>query len=236
MNAKDIQGRLRSLGDPVVAAQSARFFKSGPGEYGEGDVFIGVRVPMLRRLAKEFRNLPDDETVKLLRSEIHEARVLALLILVLSVDKSAGTRPKEAYDLYLANTAWINNWDLVDCSAPQVVGGYLHDRSRKPLYKLAKSNSLWERRISVLATLHFIRYYDFKDTLQIAKLLLDDRHDLIHKAVGWMLRETGKKNEPTLERFLEEHAAQMPRTMLRYAIERLPERRKREFMAARIPQ
>ncbi|MDR3638523.1 MAG: DNA alkylation repair protein [Isosphaeraceae bacterium] len=221
-NASALQAHLRGLGTPEAAAIAARYFKTGPGQYGEGDVFLGIRVPVLRKLAREHRALPTDELVMLLRSAIHEERLLALLILVESVSKANEATKREVYDLYLAHTAHINNWDLVDSSARDVVGGYLHDKDRSPLYRLARSASLWERRIAIIATHHFIARDDFADTLAIAEILLDDRHDLIHKATGWMLREVGKRNEPALARFLRRHAATMPRTMLRYAIERYP--------------
>jgi 3-methyladenine DNA glycosylase AlkD len=233
MNAQQCQARLRSLGSPADAAFLARFFKTAPGEYGEGDVFIGVRVPAIRKVAREFRSLPLPEVVRLLHSEIHEERLAALAILVLQTAKCDAATRKQVYDLYLANTKHINNWDLVDLSAPQLVGVYLNDRSRRPLDRLAKSAWLWDRRISILATFHFIRQGDFDDTLRIAETLLADRHDLIHKAVGWMLREVGKRDQPVLEQFLEEHCRTMPRTMLRYAIERLPEKKRRAYMTRR---
>jgi 3-methyladenine DNA glycosylase AlkD len=231
MNALECQDRLRSLGKPADAAFLARFFKTGPGEYGEGDVFIGVRVPAIRRVAKEFRALPLDEVERLLHSEVHEARLAALVILVLQTAKGDAELRRRVYDLYLANTKHINNWDLVDLSAPQLVGAYLEDRSRRPLDRLAASCWLWDRRISILATFHFIRRGDFDDTLRIAATLLVDRADLIHKAVGWMLREVGKRDQPALERFLRLHCPTMPRTTLRYAIERFPEKKRRTYLA-----
>jgi 3-methyladenine DNA glycosylase AlkD len=231
MNARECQSRLRSLGNPADAAFLAGFFKTGPGEYGDGDLFIGVRVPVIRKVAKEFNSLPPAEVVRLLHSEIHEERLVALMILVLQTTKSDGETRKRVYDLYLANTKYINNWDLVDLSAPQLVGAHLNDKSRRPLYRLAKSSWLWDRRISILATFHFIRHADFDDTLRIAETLLADRADLIHKATGWMLREVGKRDQAVLEGFLEQHCRTMPRTMLRYAIERLPEQKRRAYMA-----
>jgi 3-methyladenine DNA glycosylase AlkD len=209
------QQRLRSLGCPQRAAILACFFKTGPGEYGEGDRFIGVKVPVIRQVAKEFKNLPLAEIECLLHSEIHEERLLALVILVGQFEKSDRTTRKRIYHLYLANTRHINNWDLVDLSAPQIVGGYLQNRSRNPLDRHAKSASLWERRISIVATHWFIRHGDHADTLRIAEKLLNDRVDLIHKAVGWMLREVGKRDVVVLEAFLGEHCRVMPRTMLR---------------------
>ncbi len=222
--------RLRSLGCPQQAAILARFFKTGPGQYGEGDRFIGVKVPATRKVAKEFGNLPVPEVESLLHSDIHEERLLALVILVARFQKGDGAARKSIYNLYLANTRLINNWDLVDLSAPQIVGGYLESRNRRPLDRLAKSASLWERRISVVATHWFIRCGDFADTLRIAEKLLGDKEDLIHKAVGWMLREVGKRNTAALEEFLGKHCAIMPRTMLRYAIERFTEEKRQKYL------
>jgi 3-methyladenine DNA glycosylase AlkD len=231
MNARECQTRLRSLSNPDDAAFLAGFFKTGPGEYGEGDVFIGVRVPAIRKVAKEFKSLPLPEVVRLLHSKIHEERLAALVILVLQTAKGDAETRKRVYDLYLANTKHINNWDLVDLSAPQLVGAYLEDKSRKPLFRLAKSPWLWDRRIGILATFHFIRRGDLDDTLKIAEMLLGDKQDLIHKAVGWMLREVGKRDQAVLEAFLQEHCLAMPRTMLRYAVERFPETKRRAYLA-----
>ncbi len=233
MKAQDVQARLRSLGDPKDASFLTRYFKTGPGEYGEGDLFIGVRVPVVRKIAAEFKTLPTPEVVRLLHSNIHEERLTALVILILQTAKSDVETRKKAYDLYLANSGYINNWDLVDLSAPQIVGAYLEERSRRPLYRLAKSSSLWERRISILATFRFIKRNDFDDTLKIAEMLLNDREDLIHKAVGWMLREVGKRNQNALEAFLDEHGRVMPRTMLRYAIEKFPEKKRQAYLKRR---
>jgi 3-methyladenine DNA glycosylase AlkD len=234
MTARRVQTRLRSLADPGFAAVSTRFFKTGPGEYGDGDVFIGVRVPAIRKVAKEFKGLHLPEVESLLHSEIHEERLFALVILVLQFEKGNDATRKRIYDLYLANTQHINNWDLVDLSAPQIVGGYLESRSRKPLYRLAKSSSLWERRICILATFHFIRQGDFADTLTIAESQLGDQEDLIHKAVGWMLREVGKRDLATLEGFLGKHCRAMPRTTLRYAIERFSEEKRLGYLNGTI--
>ena len=233
-DAKSAQRQLRSLGCPEQAANLARFFKTGPGEYGEGDRFIGVKVPVIRKVAKEFKGLPLAEIKCLLHSEIHEERLLGLVILVGQFQKGNDATRKSIYDLYLANIQHINNWDLVDLSAPQIVGGYLETRRRQPLDRLAKSASLWERRISIVATHWFIRRGDFADTLRIAEKLLGDKEDLIHKAVGWMLREVGKRDVAVLEEFLAEHCGVMPRTMLRYAIERLPEKKRRDYMNGRV--
>jgi 3-methyladenine DNA glycosylase AlkD len=231
MNAREFQIRLRSLSNPDDAAFLAKFFKTGLGEYGQGDVFIGVRVPAIRKVAKQFKLLPLSEVVHLLHSPIHEERLAALVILVLQTARGNSETRKRGYDMYLANITCINNWDLVDLSAPQIAGVYLEDKSRRPLYRLAKSKSLWERRISILATLHFIRQKDFADTLKIAEILFSDKEDLIHKAVGWMLREVGKRDQQAEEEFLERHYRIMPRTMLRYAIERFPERKRQSYLS-----
>ena len=230
MTAREIQTRLRRLGDPRAAAHAARYFQTGPGQYGEGDCFLGIRVPVLRKLAREFRAVPLDQALILLRSEVHEDRLLALLILVLVASRGDEPTRRRVYDDYLDHTRFVNNWDLVDTSAPTIVGGYLVDKARKPLYRLAKSTMLWERRIGIVATGHFIRNGDFGDTLAIAELLLADPHDLIHKAAGWMLREVGKRDEPVLEAFLRQHGRVMPRTMLRYAIERFPVERRCAYL------
>ncbi|MEI6863475.1 MAG: DNA alkylation repair protein [Candidatus Omnitrophota bacterium] len=209
------------------------FFKTGPGEYAEGDIFIGINVPILRILAKKYQCLPFNETLRLLKSHIHEERLLSLFILILKYRK-AGPREKEKiYKTYLRNSKYINNWDLVDVTAKHIVGDYLYDKNRKELYKLARSGSLWERRIAVLATFHFIERGDYKDTLKIAKILLLDKHDLIHKAVGWMLREVGKRDIRAEERFLGKSYSRMPRTMLRYAIERFPENKRLRYLKRR---
>jgi 3-methyladenine DNA glycosylase AlkD len=235
MAVQNIQTRLRSLGDLKDAAFLTGFFKTGPGQYGEDDMFIGVRAPVVRRVAKEFQRLPLADAECLLHSPIHEERLAALVILVTQAAKADAKTSNQIYDLYLANTKYINNWDLVDVSAPQIVGAFLADTSRKPLYRLAKSSWLWDRRISILATFHFIRRNDFDDTLKIAALLLGDREDLIHKAVGWMLREVGKRDVAVLRDFLERHGRLMPRTMLRYAIERFPEKQRLAFLRRTRP-
>jgi 3-methyladenine DNA glycosylase AlkD len=229
-NAEAARQRLRGLACPQQATILARFFKTGPGEYGEGDQFIGVKVPVIRSVARDFRELPLDEVERLLHSEVHEDRTLALVILVNRFTKGDDSVRKRVFDLYLTNTRHINNWDLVDISAPQIVGGYLTKRSRTLLHRMAKSASLWERRIAILATFHFIRLNDFADTLKIAVMLLADKEDLIHKAVGWMLRELGKRDTATLVTFLAQHRRAMPRTMLRYAIERFPEQERRKYL------
>lgn len=233
MTASEAREELKVLASPEVAAISAKFFKTGPGQYGAGDVFIGVRVPALRKLARDFRDLPLEEVEVLLHSPIHEERLLALLILVAVAAKADERHKQTIFNFYLSNTRYINNWDLVDTSAPALVGAYLLDKSRNPLMKLAKSSNLWERRIAIIATQHFIRRGEFEDTLKISQILLSDTEDLIHKAAGWMLREVGKRHEPTLTTFLEQHGTVMPRTMQRYAIERLSPKQRQEFMLSK---
>lgn len=224
-----LQSDLLALASTQKAKSSAWFFKTGPGEYGEGDVFIGVTVPEQRKVAAKYKDLPLLEIKQLLRSKEHEYRLTALFILVKQFKHGDEKKQRQIFDLYLKNTKWINNWDLVDSSAPYIVGGFLKNRPRAMLYDLAKSNSLWERRIAMLSTLAFIVDGDPRDALKIAKLLLKDEHDLIHKAVGWMLREVGKRCKLEDELiFLDKHYRKMPRTMLRYAIERL-EQNSRDF-------
>jgi 3-methyladenine DNA glycosylase AlkD len=215
------------------AAVLQRFFKTGPGEYGEGDVFLGVRVPAIRALVRETRGrVGRSAAYALLDSPLHEARMLGLLILVDRFHRGDEEERRSIYDAYLGATARINNWDLVDLSAEHIVGGWLLTRDRRVLDRLARSEWLWDRRIAVLATFHFIRRGQFEDTLRLAAHLLGDSHDLMHKAVGWMLREVGKRSPDTLRGFLAAQAAVMPRTMLRYAIERLPDAERRRWMAA----
>ncbi len=230
MRAQEIRNRLRSLADKEKAKVLQGFFKTGPGQYGEGDVFLGVTVPVLRKLAKEYCDASLSDTMKLLRSTIHEERLLALLLLISVYSNGDDSGKKKIYNLYLNHTRYINNWDLVDLSAPHIVGKYLTDKSRLPLYDLAKSHDLWNKRIAIVSTLHFIRQNDFLDTLNISGLLINESHDLIHKAVGWMLREVGKRDIQREERFLKRHHREMPRTMLRYAIERFPERKRKKYL------
>lgn len=226
----EIQSRLRSLASPETARILQGFFKTGPGQYGDGDVFLGIKVPVIRTVAKEFQNIGLDTVVALLHSRLHEERLLALLFLMRIFDAGSIQERQSAYRAYLANATWINNWDLVDMSAPHIVGAYLADQERTTLYQLILSPSLWERRIAMVATLHFIRRNDFDDTLLLAEHLLNDREDLIHKASGWMLREVGKRSQERLETFLQQHSGSMPRTMLRYAIERLPETLRQAYL------
>lgn len=220
--ADEIVARLQALGDPEHARFVAGYFRTGPGEYAEGDRFLGIRVPVLRRLVREYRGLPLERMAELLRSPWHEARLLACLLLADAYPRGEAAARDAIYRLYLGNTAYINNWDLVDSSAPHVVGAHLQSGDRTVLEELAGSESLWERRIAILATQHLIRQGEFGTTLTIAEMLVDDRHDLIHKAVGWMLREVGNRDRAAEEAFLRRHHRTMPRTMLRYAIEKFP--------------
>jgi len=223
---------LNGAADPEQARSLRRFFKTGPGEYGEGDIFLGIRVPVLRTLVKKYRGvitLPDIK--KLLASPCHEKRLFSLLLMIDTFRAQQALR-REIFGFYLANTRHINNWDLVDLSAPHIAGAFLQGKSRRPLYRLARSQNLWERRIAMVATLHYIRQGEADTALSIAGILLHDEHDLIHKAVGWMLREVGKRcGVEAEEAFLRRHCTAMPRTMLRYAIERFPEHRRRAFLS-----
>ena len=223
MTVAAARAALRAAADPEKARVLQGFFKTGPGQYGEGDRFLGINVPALRKFAREFQSLSLADVTGLLQGSWHEERVLALFILVRQYERGDEKTRDAIYRLYLASTERINNWDLVDGSAPYIVGPHLRERSRAPLYKLAKSKSLWERRIAILATFHFIKHNDYDDAIRIAEILLHDDHDLIHKAAGWMLREIGNRDRAVEEAFLRKHAAQMPRTMLRYAIEKFPE-------------
>lgn len=231
---KNARERLRSAADPARAEFSRRFFKTAPGEYGHGDVFIGITVPALRRVVREFQALPLDDAVKLLSSTIHEERLMAVLILVRKFAKGSSEDQERIYGAYLANTRFINNWDLVDASAEYIVGAFLRDRSRRPLHALARSKNLWERRISILSTFHFIKHDEFEEALKIAEKLVADDEDLIHKAVGWMLREIGKRDLATEESFLKKHYQKMPRTMLRYAIEKFPETKRQAYLKGNV--
>lgn len=232
--AEDVLRVLSRLGDPARAEGLSRFFKTGPGEYAEGDRFRGIPVPVLRRTARSFQNLPLEEAEKLLASPFHEDRLFALLVLIRIYARGGDTSRRKVYALYLRNTSRINNWDLVDVSAPHIMGAFLAEKDKKPLDRMARSKSLWERRIAILATLHFIRQGVLEETLRIARILLEDPEDLVQKAVGWMLREVGKRDQGKLESFLDAHFRQMPRTMLRCAIEKLPERKRRPYLLGKV--
>jgi 3-methyladenine DNA glycosylase AlkD len=234
MNAKKVMAALRVVSETKSISVLQGFFKTGPGQYGEGDIFIGVRVPAARKVAKQFLHLPEEELKKLLNSSIHEERLCALLILVERFKKGDSKDQKIIFTLYMQSAAQINNWDLVDLTAPYIPGPYLFDKDRKQLFKFAKSPLLWERRIAIVSTHYFIRQNDFQDTLDISEILLNDQEDLIHKAVGWMLREVGKRDQDAEETFLKKHYHSMPRTMLRYAIEKFPEEKRQAYLKGLI--
>lgn len=234
LNLKSLKKELKSKASSEKAKILKRFFKTGPGEYGEGDIFLGLKVGDSREIAKKYQNLSLKETEKLLHSKIHEERVVALLILIHKFQTDNKRLEEKVFKFYLKNTKYINNWDLVDLSAHKIIGEYLRDKSKAILYKLAKSKNIWERRIAIMSTFQFIKNNEFKETLKISKLLLKDEHDLIHKAVGWGLREVGKKSLVVEEKFLKTHYKKMPRTMLRYAIERFPEKRRQAYLKGKI--
>lgn len=228
MRLYDLKKELRASADPERARNLAWFFKTGKGQYGYGDRFIGLTVPTVRRIAHRYVHLPLTDVATLLASPIHEHRFAALEILVAQYERE---KSKAIFDFYLKHTKFVNNWDLVDTSAPYIVGEHLLKRPRKVLYRLAKSKNLWERRIAIVSTFSFIKAGEIDDTFAIAKLLLDDDHDLIHKAVGWALREAGKQSKPELLRFLKANYAKLPRTTLRYAIERFPAAERKRLLA-----
>jgi len=233
MNLPDLRQKFREAATPSQAAISRRFFKTGPGEYGEGDLFLGLKVPQIRAELPHTDTLPKADILDLLHSEWHEERLLALLVLVRRFNrtKKDAAAQQRIVSLYLANTKWINSWDLVDSSAPHLLGAWLLYRDRIVLDTLAVSTSLWEQRIAILATQAFIRASDFADTFRLSALFLIHPHDLMHKACGWMLREVGKREVKLLLAFLDQHAATMPRTMLRYALEKLPEKTREAYLA-----
>lgn len=229
----ELINQLKKLSNPQKAEHSKRFFKSGKGEYAEGDRFLGITVPLQRKIAKQFYkelNLIDYET--LLKNPFHEVRLTALYALVYLYEKSKDrVRKEEIKNFYLDNTTYVNNWDLVDSTAHKILGDFLLDKKdRTVLYKLAKSENIWEQRISIISTYRFIKDSQFDDTIAISELLLEHEHDLIHKAVGWMLREVGKKNIEVLKNFLNKHYKTMPRTMLRYAIEKFDKHKRKQYL------
>ena len=232
MTAAFVLSELQSIGSLEKAVHLSRFFKTGPGQYGEGDRFLGVMVPYSRAIAKANKAMPLEEVQLLLESSWHEARLCALLILVYRFKERKITEEEreQIYDFYIKNARRCNNWDLVDLSCRDIVGEYLVDKDRSILYRLADSENLWEQRIAIVATWAFIRRSDFNDTLALAERLMAHKHDLMHKAVGWMLREVGKKDRETLTNFLEKNATQLPRTTLRYAIEHYPEPQRQYFL------
>ena len=225
---------IAALGDPDIAEHSQGFFKTGKGQYGEGDKFHGVRVPVVRRLVRQFRTAPLRSVLAMLKSPWHEERLFAVLLLAEQYACGDENTRQAIFDAYIGHRTYINNWDIVDGSAHKIVGPHLELRSRQLLYELAGSDSLWDRRIAMMSTYHYIRQHDFDDTLRLARLLRDDPEDLIHKIVGWMLREVGNRHRPTEEAFLQQHYREMPRTMLRYAIEKFPEQRRKAYLNGTI--
>jgi 3-methyladenine DNA glycosylase AlkD len=230
MSIKDIEIELSRNSNKEQANLLQRFFKTGPGEYGEGDIFIGIKVPVLRSIAKKNKDTSYKEIKQLLKSKIHEKRLVSLMILIFRYQMADENEKLKIFNIYLNNTNRINNWDLIDLTAPRIIGDYLLDKDKSLLINLAKSKNLWERRIAVLSTFQFIKYNQFDFSLKISKILLNDPHDLIHKAVGWMLREIGKRNLDVEEKFLKAHYSKMPRTMLRYAIEKFPEKKRKGYL------
>lgn len=226
----DLQRELSDAADPERARNLAWFFKTGKGQYGEGDLFCGITVPMQRKLARHYKHLKLSDVKKILRSQVHEHRFTALEILIFQYEAGDSRAKQKIFDFYLRHTRHINNWDLVDTSAPYIIGEHLLSRPRTVLYSLVQSPNLWERRIAMVATMALIKRGDLDDAFAIAALLLDDKHDLIHKAVGWMLREAGKHSTARLLEFLEQNYSAMPRTALRYAIERLPEPQRKRIL------
>lgn len=227
----ELKKDIKKLSNPKKAKIYQRFFKTGKGEYGEGDVFLGLTVPQSRKIAIKYKDLSFVDVKKLLQSKIHEERLIALLILVHNFEKGKEAAKNSIYNYYLQHTKYINNWDLVDLSASKIVGQYLMDKSKNILFKLARSKNLWERRISIVATYQFIKDGRSQEALKVSQMLLKDEHDLIHKAIGWMLREVGKNcSQEILEEFLKKHYKEMPRVMLRYAIEKFPKRLQKEYL------
>ncbi len=229
-----IVDHLLGLAHPDIAQHSQRFFKTAKGEYGFGDKFLGIRVPVIRQTIKQYKTTPLDVVERLLQSEYHEIRLFALLLLVFRFTKTEANEQDNIYQLYINNTQYVNNWDLVDSSAHHIVGAYLEDKDRIVLDEFSTSESLWERRIAIIATFYFTKRGQFDDTLRISEKLLEDKEDLIHKAVGWMLREVGKQDLAAEVDFLKLHYKKMPRTMLRYAIEKFSKQERQRYLAGEI--
>ena len=234
MSLSEIRKEISKQKNPTQAINLQRFFKTGNGEYGEGDVFYGIKVPVQRTIAMRFKELVLGDLKTLISSKVHEERLIAAFILVEQFKKADDKKRKIIFDFYIKNRKGINNWDLVDLSAPKIVGEYLIDKEKDLLYKFANSKDLWEKRIAIISTQTFIKQHWFEDTLKISEILFQDKHDLIHKAVGWMLREIGNRDIITEEEFLKEHYKSMPRTMLRYAIEKFPEKKRKAYLEGGI--
>jgi len=229
-----LKNTIKQQSNEKKASELSRFFKTAEGQYGYGDIFIGIQVPQLRKIAKEFAQITIQEAEMLLNSKIHEERMIALFILIAKYENKKNNCKQEIFDIYIKNIDKINNWDLVDLSAPNIVGNFLLDKNKDILYKLAVSQNLWHKRIAIISTFYFIKNNIFEDTLKIADILLNDKHDLIHKAVGWMLREIGKRNIDIEKEFLQNRYKKMPRTMLRYAIEKFDENTRQKYLKAQI--
>lgn len=234
LNLKAVIQDLEKLGNPEKARNLSWFFKTGRGEYGEGDIFRGIRVPDIRKLVKKYRHLSINYIEELLHSEYHEDRLLSLFLMVYQFQNGTQNKQKRIYDLYLNNLSYVNNWDLVDSSAEHIIGAWFADKNKDLLFDFAHSNSLWKRRISIMSTFHYIKKNKFDTTLKIAEILRNDPEDLIHKAVGWMLREIGKRDLLKEELFLQKNYKNMPRTMLRYAIEKFPEEKRQAYLKGKI--
>ncbi len=234
MPHQEIIDYLKTLASPEIAEHSQRFFKTAEGEYGAGDKFLGIRVPPIRCAVTKYKSASLRTAEKLLHSQYHEIRLFALLLMVSHYSRNKPEEQAKIYNIYLQNTRYINNWDLVDSSAPKIVGAYLQDKDRGRLYELAASDLLWERRIAIMASFHFIRLNQFDDTLHLSEQLLNDPEDLIHKAVGWMLREVGKRDLAAELSFLDRHYTKMPRTMLRYAIEKFDQTDRQHYLNSKL--
>ncbi len=234
MTYQEITKHLQNLANPEIAKHSQRFFKTAEGEYGFGDRFLGIRAPIIRQTVKKHKKAPLSVAEKLLKSEYHEIRLFSLLLLIFRFSKPGAEEKEEIYQIYLRNIKYVNNWDLVDISAHHIIGAYLENRDKSILYDFVKSQSLWERRIAIMSTFYFIKGNNFVDTLSISEQLLRDREDLIHKAVGWMLREVGKRSINVELTFLKSHYQEMPRIMLRYAIEKFSKEERRRFLSSKV--
>lgn len=235
LSLKNAKLDLRNAACSKQAEQLSRYFKTGPGEYGEGDIFLGLRVPDTRKISKKYKHLKKGDILSLLKSKYHEERQLAIFILVINYQETKENKVKnEIFSTYTSHLKYINNWDLIDLSAPKIVGAHLYQKPRKLLKDLVKSKRLWDRRVAVLSTFYFVDNDDFELSLKFAELLLRDEEDLIHKATGWMLREIGKRSITVLENFLMKHYMKMPRTMLRYSIEKLPEARRKAYLKGEV--
>lgn len=233
MSLAELQKTVKKNSNAYLSEFLQRFFKTGKGDYAEGDVFAGIKVPTSRKIARQFKDLVFDDLSILIKSKIHEERLITLFILVDKMRKADEKEKEKIYKFYIKNLRHINNWDLVDLSADKIIGEYLFDKERKSLLELAKGN-LWEKRVAVLSTFNFIKKNDYSTSLKVFKILLNDKHDLIHKAVGWMLREIGKRDIETETDFLKIHYKNMPRTMLRYAIEKFPEIKRQAYLQGKI--